>query len=104
MYVFLSVSRHRLFPPKTRLLTEEEYIQQASIETKKALEQLQGFCQSPRCNAWKTITQLKSPMRFSEFVEGSSHLTDQELMSYDYEDHEPELDCDDISFISEDEL
>ena len=35
---------YRWFPPKHKLLTEEEYIMQGSEETQKALEQLREYC------------------------------------------------------------
>ena len=35
---------YRLFPPKIKLLTEEEYILQGSEETKKALAELREYC------------------------------------------------------------
>lgn len=75
----------RYFPPKVKLLTESEYIQQANEETKKALEELRMYCHSPDCNAWKTMSKLKNPLRFANFVEGDSHLTDQEILDYDFE-------------------
>ncbi|XP_069188727.1 nuclear envelope integral membrane protein 1-like [Procambarus clarkii] len=58
----------RQFPPKVKWLTEEEYIQEADVETRKALQDLRSFCRSPNCDAWKTVSRLKSPQRFVEFV------------------------------------
>lgn len=55
--------RYKIFKPKIRLLTEEEYQQQGLEETKKALEELRSFCQSPECKPWKTISRLRSPNR-----------------------------------------
>lgn len=55
--------RRRRFPPKVRRLTEEEYIQQGNFETRKALEELRNFCHSPQCDAWKTVSRLRSPQR-----------------------------------------
>ncbi|XP_064613742.1 nuclear envelope integral membrane protein 1-like isoform X1 [Liolophura sinensis] len=86
--------RFRFFPPQRRLLTEEEFIRQGDEETRKALEDLRQFCRSPECNAWKTIGNLKTPKRFASFIEGDSHLTDQELIDYD-SDPEPVLPQDD---------
>ena len=40
------------------------------------------FCQSPKCNSWKHISTLSSPTRFAEFVQGSSHLTQDEVLGY----------------------
>ena len=55
--------RFKLFRPKITLLTEEEYQSQGYEETKKALENLRQFCQSPECKPWKVISKLKSPER-----------------------------------------
>nr|CAH0110531.1 unnamed protein product [Daphnia galeata] len=98
------------FPPKVRLLTEDEYVDQARIETERGLKELREFSRSPRCNAWKTMNQLKDPLRmrpklsprcvefvstppknnrnrrssrFAEFVEGKSHLSDREVLDYE---------------------
>ena len=62
LYV-LSFPRRKKFPTKRKLLTEEEYLQQANEETRKALEELRNYCRSPDCNAWKTISRLDSPSR-----------------------------------------
>ena len=56
--------RRRKFPPRVRLMTEEEYFEQGTIETKKALEGLRDFTRSPECNAWKTMSKLKNPLRY----------------------------------------
>ncbi|KAF8795382.1 Nuclear envelope integral membrane protein 1 like protein [Argiope bruennichi] len=77
---------YRLFPPKVKLLTELEFIEQGHVETKKALENLRKYCSSPDCNVWKTVTRLKDPIRFAEFIETGSHYTDQELLQYNSED------------------
>lgn len=93
----------RRFPPKVRRLTEEEYIQQGNHETRKALDELRTFCHSPQCDAWKTVSRLRSPQRFvqfvgapqkrqratpkrerfAEFVEGGSHLDDEAILAYE---------------------
>lgn len=52
------------FPPKPRLLSEDEYHQQGVIETEKALESLRGYCSSPECNQWRTVIKLKDPLRY----------------------------------------
>ncbi|XP_076455998.1 nuclear envelope integral membrane protein 1-like isoform X2 [Babylonia areolata] len=59
--------RFRYFPPRHRFLTEEEYIRQGEVETRKALKELQEYCRSPDCNAWKVISRLQSPSRSSQF-------------------------------------
>lgn len=86
---WLRTKWRRFFPPKTRLLTEEEYLQQAHIETRKALDELRQYCQSPNCNAWKTVSRLQTPTRFAEFVEGGSHLDDSEILSYEANNFTP---------------
>jgi len=88
---------YRMFPPKTKLLTEDEFILQGSVETRKALEQLRDYCKSPDCNAWKTISRVKTPQRLAAFVEGNSHLSDEEVLEYE-SDPQPELtDDEDLS-------
>ncbi|KAB1270476.1 Nuclear envelope integral membrane protein 1 [Camelus dromedarius] len=70
-------------PP--RLLTEEEYRIQGEVETRKALEELREYCNSPDCSAWKTISRIQSPKRFADFVEGSFHLTLNEVSVHEQE-------------------
>lgn len=70
-------------PP--RLLTEEEYRIQGEVETRKALEELREYCNSPDCSAWKTVSRIQSPKRFADFVEGSSHLTPNEVSVHEQE-------------------
>ena len=36
-------------------------------------------CQSPERNTWGLVCRLTSPARFAEFVEGSSHVTEEEV-------------------------
>ncbi|KAJ1520619.1 hypothetical protein ONE63_003728 [Megalurothrips usitatus] len=74
---------NRRFPPKVQLLSEDEYYEQSARETKKALDDLRGYCSSPDCNQWKTVLRLKDPVRFANFVEGSSHLDDNEVLDYE---------------------
>ncbi|XP_052255322.1 nuclear envelope integral membrane protein 1-like isoform X2 [Dreissena polymorpha] len=76
--------RFKLFRPKVKLLTEEEYHLQANESTKMELEKLREYCRSPDCKAWKVISKLKNPHRFAEFVEGDQwHVTNDELLEYD---------------------
>jgi hypothetical protein len=82
--------RKRFFKPKISLLSEAEYMDQSRIETEKALADLRNFCQSPKCNVWKLTSKLTTPSRFAEFVEGSSHLTQQEVMNYSQVDFDDE--------------
>jgi len=79
----VQVQYHRKFvKPKVRLLSEQEYLDQSRVETEKALRELRDYCQSPKCNSWKHISTLSSPTRFAEFVQGSSHLTQDEVLGY----------------------
>ncbi|XP_006825532.1 nuclear envelope integral membrane protein 1-like [Saccoglossus kowalevskii] len=71
------------FPPRVRLLTEEEYMIQAHRETQKALRELKQYCRSPDCDAWKVISRLDSPSRFAKFVSGDElHITDNEYAAH----------------------
>ncbi|XP_006859659.1 PREDICTED: transmembrane protein 194A [Chrysochloris asiatica] len=72
-------------PVPPRLLTEEEYRIQGEVETQKALQDLRVFCRSPDCSAWKTVSQIQSPKRFADFVEGSFHLTPNEVSVHEQE-------------------
>ncbi|XP_005079800.2 nuclear envelope integral membrane protein 1 isoform X2 [Mesocricetus auratus] len=72
-------------PVPPRLLTEEEYRIQGEVETQKALQELREFCNSPECSAWKTVSRIQSPKRFADFVEGSFHLTPNEVSVHEQE-------------------
>ncbi|KAM6216404.1 nuclear envelope integral membrane protein 1 [Rhynchocyon petersi] len=72
-------------PVPPRLLTEEEYRIQGEVETRKALQELRQFCNSPDCSAWKTVSRIQSPKRFADFVEGSDHLTPNEVSVHEQE-------------------
>lgn len=74
---------HWLRPPKRRLLSQAEYARQGRDFTAQQLSALREFCRSPDCNSWRTMSRLKSPVRMAEFVQGSSHLNDSELLAYD---------------------
>ncbi|KAG8513977.1 Nuclear envelope integral membrane protein 1 [Galemys pyrenaicus] len=82
-YRKLCKATEKTVPP--RLLTEEEYRIQGERETKKALEELRKYCNSPDCSAWKTVSRIQSPKRFADFVEGSSHLTPNEVSVHEQE-------------------
>ena len=49
--------------PEYKLLTEEEFITQGVVETKKALDQLKEYCRSPESKPWQTVRKLRSPVR-----------------------------------------
>ncbi|XP_052740739.1 nuclear envelope integral membrane protein [Bicyclus anynana] len=74
---------HRCFPPKPRLLTNEEYYEQGARETKQALDSLRRYCSSPDCAQWSIMLKLSDSKRFASFVEGNSHLSDDEVMNYE---------------------
>ena len=60
----VQVQYHRKFvKPKLKLLSEQEYLDQSRVETERALKELRDYCQSPKCDAWKHITSLRSPGR-----------------------------------------
>ncbi|CAG9773026.1 unnamed protein product [Ceutorhynchus assimilis] len=71
------------FPPKLKPLSNDEYYQQGVRETTKALEELRQFCSSPKCNQWNTALKLKDVKRFASFIEGNSHLSDDEILEYE---------------------
>ncbi|CAG4916736.1 unnamed protein product [Colias eurytheme] len=73
----------RKFPPKPRLLTSEEYYEQGARETKRALEQLREHCTSPDCAQWRVMLKLHDAKRFASFIEGNSHLSDDEIVDYE---------------------
>lgn len=75
------------FPPKPKPLTNEEYYEQGVRETTKALEELREFCSSPNCNQWKTALKLRDVKRFASFIEGNSHLSDDEILEYETSIH-----------------
>lgn len=73
----------RRFPPKRRFLTNEEYYEQGVRETTKALDELRAYCNSPDCKQWSTVLKLRDPSRFASFMEGTSHLMDDEILEYE---------------------
>ncbi|VVC95723.1 unnamed protein product [Leptidea sinapis] len=73
----------RKFPPKPRLLTSEEYYEEGARETKHALDELRKYCSSPDCAQWRVMLKLHDAKRFASFVEGNSHLSDDEVIDYE---------------------
>lgn len=73
----------RKFPPKVKLLSNDQYYEQGVRETSKCLEELRQYCLSPQCNQWKTALKLKDVKRFASFIEGNSHLSDEEILDYE---------------------
>ncbi|KRT78258.1 hypothetical protein AMK59_8156 [Oryctes borbonicus] len=73
----------RKFPPKVKLLSNDQYYEQGVRHTSKALDELRSYCMSPNCNQWKTALKLQDVKRFASFVEGNSHLSDDEILEYE---------------------
>ncbi|XP_071444868.1 nuclear envelope integral membrane protein-like isoform X2 [Hetaerina americana] len=74
----------KVFPPRVKLMTESEFVQEGVKETKKALGELKKHCSSPNCNTWKTVLKLKDPVRFAAFVEGEvPHVSEEEIISHE---------------------
>ncbi|XP_018411573.1 PREDICTED: nuclear envelope integral membrane protein 2 [Nanorana parkeri] len=69
--------------PVVKLLTEEEYREQAEVETTKALEELRDFCRSTDINSWLVISRLSSPNRFAQFILGSNHVSSEEVSTHE---------------------
>ncbi|XP_040008566.1 nuclear envelope integral membrane protein 1 [Xiphias gladius] len=66
-------------PEPRRLLTEEEYQKEGEEETRRALEELRKYCNSPEFSPWKAVSRIQSPKRFADFIEGSPHLMPNEV-------------------------
>ncbi|XP_068777621.1 nuclear envelope integral membrane protein 1 isoform X2 [Struthio camelus] len=79
------VQSARLGPSPPRLLTEEEYRVQGEVETRRALEELRSYCNSPDFSAWAAVSRIQSPKRFADFVGGASHLTPNEVSVHEQE-------------------
>jgi len=95
--------RKRFFKPKIKLLTEDEYNTQAHEETRKALEELKAYCRSPESKPWQTVSRLRSPRRFAEFIEGSPHLTEAEVMEYSHWDYNTDDDAGENDLYTDDD-
>ncbi|XP_067385784.1 nuclear envelope integral membrane protein 1 [Emydura macquarii macquarii] len=79
------VQKATVKPSPPQLLTEEEYRLQGEVETRRALEELRGYCSSPEFSAWTVVSRIKSPKRFADFVGGASHLTPNEVSVHEQE-------------------
>lgn len=80
VFVWRKIKRYIHWKPEPRrLLTEEEYLRQGEEETRRALEELRNYCNSPEFNPWKAVSRLQSPKRFADFIEGSPHLMPNEV-------------------------
>jgi len=95
--------RKRFFKPKIKLLSEEEFNTQAMVETRRALEELKSFCRSPDSKPWQTVSRLSDPRRFAEFIEGSPHLTEGEVMEYSHWEYNTDDDEDNDLYTDDEE-
>ncbi|KAF7709126.1 nuclear envelope integral membrane protein 2 [Silurus meridionalis] len=66
-----------------RLLTEEEYREQAEKHTRSSLEELRRHCSNPGFPAWDTVLRLRTPHGFAEFLRSGAHVTPAELLSHE---------------------
>ncbi|KAF3824285.1 hypothetical protein GH733_008570 [Mirounga leonina] len=62
-----------------KYLTEDEYREQADMETNSALEGLRHACRRPDFPAWLVVSRLQAPNKFADFVLGGSHLSPEEI-------------------------
>ncbi|XP_077339689.1 nuclear envelope integral membrane protein 1 isoform X1 [Lithobates pipiens] len=83
--LYRKVSKFGAKPSPPRFLTEEEYRKQGELETRKALEELRDYCSSPDSQSWRIVSRIQSPKRFADFVEGSSHLSPNEVSVHEHE-------------------
>ncbi|KYN23281.1 PREDICTED: nuclear envelope integral membrane protein 1 isoform X2 [Trachymyrmex cornetzi] len=100
---FGRAKRQHVFPEKRKLINEDQYRQEGIRQTRKALKGLQNYCSSPECNPWKTVLKLKDPIRFARFMQGESHLLEDEIEEHEEEtskilEKEEYTDDDDDSF------
>lgn len=47
--------------PRVKMLTEEEYREQADAETSRALEELRRACRGPDFPSWLVVSRLQAP-------------------------------------------
>lgn len=62
-----------------KLLTEDQYREQADAATICALEELRQACRSPGFPSWLAVSRLQEPKKFADFVLGGSHLSPEEV-------------------------
>ncbi|XP_033612194.1 nuclear envelope integral membrane protein 2 isoform X2 [Fukomys damarensis] len=65
--------------PAAKHLTEDEYREQAEVETARGLEDLRQACRQPGFPTWLAVSRLQDPKKFADFVLGSSHLSPKEM-------------------------
>ena len=66
-------------------MTKVEYNKQTQQETRRALEDLREFCRERRqSQSWEeaVVGRLERRERFAAFVEGTSHLTEEEVIEH----------------------
>ncbi|XP_067843842.1 nuclear envelope integral membrane protein 1a-like [Heptranchias perlo] len=81
-YIYRKVKQF-IKKPRIHFITEDEYREQAEIETKKALEELRRYCKSQDFPAWEIVSKIRSPRRVADFILGDSHLTHEEMQNYE---------------------
>ncbi|KAJ3664956.1 hypothetical protein Zmor_000485 [Zophobas morio] len=91
------------FPPKVKPLTNDEYYEQGVRETSKALGELRQYCSSPDCKQWQLALKLKDVKRFASFIEGNSHLSDEEILEYETSIHTTDLTDDESEYTDEEQ-
>lgn len=63
----------------------ENYHSQGCVETEKALRQLREYCISSEFKRWKYVPKLQDPWKFAKFMKGEPHLSEQEIIMYEYQ-------------------
>lgn len=82
LLIFARRIYRRRFPPKQRLLNQEEYYKQTVSETARALSDLRYYVNSGNCSQWNIVSALRDPLRFASFANGAPHLYDEEIDDY----------------------
>ncbi|XP_027031106.2 nuclear envelope integral membrane protein 2 isoform X1 [Tachysurus fulvidraco] len=82
LWTFLGLFQRRR-SSKRKLLTEEEYQEQAERHTRTSLEELRRYCTNPGFPAWDTVMRLRAPQRFAEFLRNGDHVTPSELQNHE---------------------
>ncbi|RZC32809.1 transmembrane protein 194A, partial [Asbolus verrucosus] len=95
------VALKKKFPPKVKTLSNDEYYEQGVRETSRALDELRQFCSSPECKQWQLALKLKDVKRFASFIEGNSHLSDQEVLEYETSIQTTDITDDESEFTEE---
>ncbi|VDM79063.1 unnamed protein product [Strongylus vulgaris] len=76
--------RKKLFPPKRRLLTMEEYQKEGQETTRRELERLRQYCRSPDADVWSITSKVRDPRRFARFIDGKEqHVLEEEEDLYE---------------------